>query len=310
MFKWDGTDITDLISHSNITCSCKKFNKIEYWIIRYYPDINNDEPKLVKECEEICMIRSCKNGISCLIDELKPIFGLRKLGTHWCKYGPKNKTKILIKANIINNNHNNSNNHNNNEDKTIMGNYMIPSGYIPVGYVPVGVQSEIKSEVKSEVIQLNNIPEGYVKEDLSTVGEDITLNNLPASEITDLLTLQVQEIFTFRELLGVTISFESSIIVRENSRKELYPISFYDPNMATFDTKIIPYTILDKWFKDTSIDEVVKRLLKIYDINKLGVTLHNLRTQIENTINRVDRNLISYKEYILTRITQRLQTTL
>lgn len=233
MFKWDGTNITDIISESDIYEA--KYNGKTYWIIKY---IDNDD----KLHEEICMVRSCKNSISCLIDELKPVFGLPKVGTHWFKQGAK--MKMLLKC------------------------------------------------VKTK--------EGYIK-------EEITLNKI--NIYTSLMMLQIQEIFTFRELLGITCSYESSIVIRE-MRKNVYPLSFYEPNMTIDDRKVIPFTILDKWFLGTSMDEVVKRLLKINKIDRIGEVLHNIRGKIEKTIERVDRRAITYKTCIMNRITERLQTSL
>ena len=233
MFKWDGTNITDIISESDIYEA--KYNKKTYWIIKY---IDNDD----KLHEEICMVRSCKNSISSLIDELKPVFGLPKVGTHWFKQGAK--IKMILRC--------------------------------------------IKTK------------EGYIK-------EEITLNKI--NTYTSLMMLQIQEIFTFRELLGVTCSYESSIIIRE-TRKNVYPLSFYEPNMTVDDRKVIPFTVLDKWFSGTSMDNVVKRLLKINKIDRIGEVLHNIRGKIEKTIERVDRRAITYKTCIMNRITERLQTSL
>ncbi len=80
--------------------------------------------------------------------------------------------------------------------------------------------------------------------------------------------------------------------------------------MAIDDKKIIPYTILEKWFVDTSIDEAVRRLLKVHHINKMGEVLYRIRNQIEQVVERVDRRNISYKMSIMNRISERLQTTL
>nr|QBK91509.1 MAG: uncharacterized protein LCPAC302_01290 [Pithovirus LCPAC302] len=232
MFSWDGSDISSLLSNADIYET--KYNKIKYWLIQYEYDDNI--------FEEVCIARSCKYSTSCLIDELKPIFGLQKLGTHRLKY--KNGTMLLIKC--------------------------------------------------------ARTGEGYIKEELN-------LNKIDT--FTPLLVLQIQEIFAFRELLGVTRSFNSSIILRE-SKRTVYPVSFYDPNMLTTDKKIIPFSVLERWFKNTTIDEVVKRILKVRDINKLSTVLHNLRNQIEEVINRVDRTSIFYKNCIMNRITERLQTSL
>ncbi len=234
MFKWDGTDVTNIISTSDIFGT--KFNKLEYWVVQY----TNLETK--EEFSETCLVRTIINSLPCLIDELKPVFSLQKLGTHWCRQG--GKTRLLIKC-----------------VKTL---------------------------------------EGYVK-------EEITLDKIDI--ITPLLKLQVQEVFAFRELLGVTCSYESSIIIREG-RNMPYPVSFYEPNMVIADTKVIPFNILEKWFEDSSIDIVVKRLCKIHNIDKIVTVLHNIRTRIDVIIERVDRRAISFKTIILNRVTERLQTTL
>lgn len=234
MFKWDGTDITELISKCDIYGA--KFNRLKYWVIQH----TNHESG--KASEETCIVKSSKNSLSCLADELKPVFGLPKLGTHWCRLNAK--TYILVKC--------------------------------------------------------NRTTEGYIK-------EEITLNMIDVS--TSLLKLQIQEVFAFRELLGVTCSFESSIVIREG-KSGYYPISFQEPSMATGDSKVIPFTILDKWFDDTSMDIVVKRLCRINNIERLSTVLHELRNQIEYIIERVDRRMITYKNCIINRITERLQTTL
>jgi hypothetical protein len=234
MFKWDGTDVTNIVTMADIFES--KFNKNKYWVIQY------TNPETNEKLEETCIMRVCKNSLPYLIDELKPVFGLQKMGTHWCRQGGKNR--ILIKT--------------------------------------------IKTQ------------EGYIK-------EEITLDMI--DRYTNLMKLQVQEIFAFRELLGVTCSYNSSIVIRE-SKSGYYPVSFYEPNMVTVDKKVIPFSVLDKWFDDSTIDTVVKRLCRIHSIDQMGNVLHDIRTRIEKTIERVDRRAISYKTCIVNRITERLQTTL
>ncbi len=243
MFKWDGTDVTNIIVRSDIYEA--EYGKHKYWVIK---NKNNDKMNTVEtnipkmDLTETCLVRTAKSTSPCLIDELKPVFGLQKLGTHWCKQG--GKTRILVRC------------------------------------------------VKTA--------EGYIKQEL----------RLDQVEVCPpLLKLQVQEVFAFRELLGVTCSYSSSVIIREG-RNSVYPISFYEPNMLITDKKTIPFTVLEKWFTNSSIDIVVKRLCKIHTIDKLGMVLHNLRGRIESVIERVDRRAITYKACIMNRITERLQTTL
>jgi len=239
MFKWDGTDVTDIISQSNIYEA--KYDKYKYWVIR------------LNSSTETCIVRNSKHTLPCLTDELKSVFGLQKIGTNWCKY--KGKIKILLRC------------------------------------------------VKT--------PEGYIKEELnlSKLENVSTSDNNLTGINSNLLKLQVQEIFTFRELLGITCSYASSIIVREG-KNSVYPISFYEPGMLTTDTKVIPFTVLEKWFGDTSIDTVVKKLCKIQTIDRIPIVLHNLRIKIEEIIERTDRRNIGYKDCIIIRVTERLQTTL
>lgn len=231
MFEWNGTNITDILLKCNIYSAT--FNKITYWMI------NTDEDKTY-----ICRSRSSVSNFACLIDEIKEIFGLSKIGTHWCVI--RNKTYILTKCLFSDN--------------------------------------------------------GCVK-------EDIHLNELKEEDITDILKLQVQEIFTFRKLLGVTCTYDSSIIVRKGTCG-YYPISFYEPNMKMENDKTIPGTVLKKWFSDTTIDEVVKRICKIQKLDQITDVVFRIGYKLEEIIERVDRKSINHKNYILERITQRLQTTL
>ena len=228
LFNWDGSDVTDIISHSDIYEAV--YEKIKYWVIKY------------KEITEICMVKTTKTNIPCLIDELKSLFNLPKIGTQWCRQG--GKLRILFKC-----------------EKT---------------------------------------SEGYIKE---------TINLSQVTHCSPMLKLQVQEIFAFRELLGVTCSYTSSIHIRQG-KNGIYPISFYEPNMLTMEKTVVPETVISKWFEQTSIDDVVKRLCKIQHLDTLPILLHTLRTKIDVIIDRVDRRAISYKSCIINRITERLQTTL
>lgn len=225
MFKWDGTDVTNIISCSNVYEA--KYGKYKYWVITH------------EQKTEICIVRNSKNTLACLIDELKPVFELYKIGTHWYKQGAK--IKILLKC-----------------SKTEDG----------------------------------------------TIKEELTLKDI--KQYDDAFKSKIQNIFAFRELLGITCSYSSSIIVRNS----MVPVSFYEPNMLTEDKKIIPFTIIEKWFANSSIDEVVQRLCKINTLNGLVTVLHTLRTKIEDVIVRTDSRNIGYKDCIMNRITERLQTSL
>ena|SRR5436190_10553497 len=81
-FKWNGTFLGK-IEDDNIV-QIFKYNNFEYWNIQingYYTS---------------CLIRKTTTYTPCIVDELKPIFGLIKLGTHYGYY--KNGYVIFIRA--------------------------------------------------------------------------------------------------------------------------------------------------------------------------------------------------------------------
>lgn len=81
-FKWNGTYLGE-ISDENIK-NRFYYSSFEYWIVALDRYLTT------------CMVKKTKHYTTCLVDELKPIFGLNKLGTHYCKY--KTSYAILIRA--------------------------------------------------------------------------------------------------------------------------------------------------------------------------------------------------------------------
>ena len=226
MFKWDGSNITDFINNENTIIEEGVNEKKIYW------KITNGN------FTEICLIRSSTNTLPCLIDELKEVFGLEKIGTHWFKF--KSKNMILLKL-------------------------IREKDYI------------------LEELSLDQL--GFIKE----------------------LEDDVQKIFIFREILGMSKNFEKSIILR-NKGFYIRPISFYDPNMKpNCGGKVIPDTILNKWFKNTNLDEAVLKLFEIDKLENITFVLLKLKTKLEKICLRVDPNSITSMDEILSRIRGRLQ---
>jgi len=189
----------------------------------------------------LCIVRTCSSTLPCLIDELKPLFGLNKIGTHWIMH--KNKMKILTRANIS--------------------------------------------------------KDGYIK-------TDYTLNKYKNIDVE--LKRKIQNVFVFRELLGLDKSTESSIVLKKIKNK-IYPLSFYEPDILSCDT-VLSKIIVNKWFNDISMDKLIKDMLNIYNIKNITSIIHELRVQFEDIIERVDRNLITYCDVILERISLKLQYVL
>lgn len=88
MFKWDGSNISDFLNRKDVFWEEAIYKKYIIWRI-YYGDQT-----------ELCYIRASNSYLPCLIDEFKPIFGLEKIGTRWCKY--KGRYLILLKPNVQN----------------------------------------------------------------------------------------------------------------------------------------------------------------------------------------------------------------
>lgn len=114
---------------------------------------------------------------------------------------------------------------------------------------------------------------------------------------------EVQKIFLFRELLGVRANFEKNIVLRN---KGLYvnPISFNETEMEPHDNKkIIPETIINRWFKEETLNEV---LVKIFETDNINLVLLKLKSNLDEICLRVDKESISAVDGILTRIRSRL----
>jgi len=228
MFNWDGSNITEFINKKEIKIYEGENEKKTYWLIE------NEESKT----KEIVLVRSSVNILPCLIDELKIIFNLEKIGTHWLKF--HGKIYIIFRIEM--------------EDENVL--------------------------------------------------DEITLDQYKYDKNIE---KEVQRIFLFRELLGLTMNFEKNIILR-NKSLYIQPISFYETNMKPGNSgKVLPSTILDKWFKNTDLDTSTRVFFNIDKIENMNEILLTLKTKLEKVFNRVDPNSIMNIDEILTRIRSRLQ---
>lgn len=137
--------------------------------------------------------------------------------------------------------------------------------------------------------------------------EEITINNIMVN--SDPVFMQrIREIFTFREIFGLTITRERSIIVRWSDKSYIppYPVSYIEKEMKPYgSTDIISNVIEQKWFEEITIDEVVKSML-IYSNDSIIERISFIRGKIEDTVERIDRDLIWIVQPIIERLIQRL----
>jgi hypothetical protein len=242
-FTWDGSDL-GVIQSSCIIGSVVSTRKRRYWHL----DIGGHRV--------VCSVRMCLTSFPNIIDELKVVFGLPKVGTHRCILGSKNY--ILSKIDID------------------------------------PVNGDIKEEITLDYIQPDTkLANGQLVADAMFVA-------------------QVQELFVFRELLGVLRVIESTVDVhivpqRNGKRYTIYPVGRNETKMDPTQRELmIPRTIMDRWFCDTSIEDVTGRLVGIQSLETLSPGLASLRTRIENVVRRVDAQSIWISVYILERVMSRL----
>lgn len=237
MFTWDGSEVTDLIKKAIIEEGV--YEKSIYWRLTFINEGNKSE---------VCMLRRIYNVIPCLIDEIKPIFNLEKIGTHWIRHD--NKKFLLLRVKLD----------------------------------------------KEEIIH------------------DLTLNLLPFDEKYENLNYEIRKIFAFRDMLGMSRNTEKSIILRKINfvnYNYILPISFYDANMEPSTAKTrISQIILEKWFNDISVDEIIKKMLKVKYLDEITEVLYTLRKKLENVVQRCDSNHIIFVDEIIAKIGTKLQSIL
>lgn len=245
-FTWDGSDLTDWCNSCTIFTG--KLNKLHWWKI-----IDN------KDKIYLCFARTSSNGaIPCIIDELKPLFGLIKIGTHWVKL--KGKTYILYRPQLV-------------------------------------------GKKKKFMLVEQTLTE-WLSEKIDAAG------GIKHFQYDPMLVMQVQEIFAFRELLGISRTFESSLIVRKGLCGPSV-LSWYEPNMADHMKGNIPFTVLEKWFENynTDLATIVKKITKITSRDKLTQRIQEIQKDAEAVIKRIDDYHIRFADYLKTRIIDRVQST-
>lgn len=267
--KWDGSDLGEILESQVV--SRVYVEKDEYWTIEFSDqDLSgSNEDEVDKSQESVyvtCYVRSIVKNHANLVDELKPVFNLTKLGTHRAQY--KNRKLLLVKPIIV--------------DDTIV--------------------CDQKFNHDTCIID-----SGFIN--------------------------QMQELYVFREFLGVSNTYDKSIRIRKvSSRKPSlksaqntprtgnvgkssssrplirgYPISFHENSFHPERTdKVLPNTVLDKWFHNTTVNSVARRLLGVNSIEQIPECIFKLNSQIQDIVERVDRNLIEHVTHILDRVRNRL----
>lgn len=233
---WDGTFLG--VFPRTIIVGISETDKNTYWKLMF------DEDTV------ICISRKTKDAFPCVADELKTIFGLKKIGTHTIRIG-----------------------------KT-----------------------------------LYHLSRPRMAADNITIVEEIALNDTGISaDSNPTFTKQVQEILCFRDILGIVGAPEGRIIVRFDYGKLPFPLSSRELKTHLLQPKnpILSRAMLTKWFGDTTVAEVLMRIMHI-DLDEIKADYTSIysryQRQIDEIICRVDTNFVWYTNCIMSRISSHLLT--
>lgn len=123
---------------------------------------------------------------------------------------------------------------------------------------------------------------------------------------------QVRLNLAFRELFGITDTFDKSLIVQyknlESSTEIPLVISYLEPGSVAGSgdglAPILPQTMLDRWFPFDGRETLEKAMADLICLNRESpdVSIAYYRPLIEEVIIRLDANLITYLDLFLERL--------
>lgn len=147
---------------------------------------------------------------------------------------------------------------------------------------------------------------------------DIVVSTLEMSHplrSVEFIRTQVQEIFGFREILGINTSFDSHILLRDEAGNGVYyPISFCECSTSVGkEKKCIPETAYKRWFDEKVVlSSAIRRICMIpekydeYDCERKAEVITELLFKYSNAISdvieRIDAGYSLYTRYISERI--------
>lgn len=194
----------------------------------------------IKNVGQWVAVKPLKNMLPIIIDELKPLFGLTKIGTHIATVSGHNY--IIFRQN---------------------------------------------EQYQKDVRPFRDLR-------LSEAPRDMTNNGL--------FRQLVQYTYCFRMIIGVTCCFDRNIVIRKQNNWDM-PISTGENNV-NFQKHRISKTTLNKWYGEVRPDFVLQTMLNLDESSpeEVSATLSKLRSKIEATIMRVDKNEIWMSAYVMERV--------
>lgn len=138
--------------------------------------------------------------------------------------------------------------------------------------------------------------------------EEITIDNIYSSRSQD-FKRRAREVFVFRDIFGLSMTREKSIVVRWSDKSYIppYPVSFTENEMQfKEDIDVITIASEKKWFDGIDINDVFKSMLKVESESDISERVSYIRNKLEQTIERIDRDLIWIVQPVMEKLIRRL----
>lgn len=137
------------------------------------------------------------------------------------------------------------------------------------------------------------------------IQEEITLDEA-SDELRDKRASQVRRLLAFREIFGITETFERSLVIRAS-----HVLSFLEPNTIAGSRdgfrSIISELLLKRWFSQgsSSLERTIHDLICL-NRDTPEATIAYYRPLVEEVINKIDPELITYANLFFQRLTSYL----
>ena len=285
-FTWDGSFLGHFVSKRRLVDWEFIYQSTRYCQVRI---VDENGGKSVAICK---MRVSRDNLLPCIVDEIKPLFGLEKSGTHFVTIGRNSTIYILTKS------------------------------YLPVDKAGIwigGLQDDyiLRDLVKAEK---NHRKKGSAEKSENEEESEFNLSDIHSDEFMR----QVQKILVFRSIIGAGKCNNSGVYVRiidgeptclSIDEKKIDPVN---PKSTA-----ITDTILKAWFSDGGVNKkdvleqiddkisgLLHEMLEIDDDDEEeeDVVLANLKIGIDTIINKIDKSYIGISSKIRNNIMDKLQS--
>jgi polyribonucleotide nucleotidyltransferase len=117
----------------------------------------------------------------------------------------------------------------------------------------------------------------------------------------------------FRDILGLTQSYEKSVILRVpfNRRDSAYPVSFIDGTIKVDNIKrLTSGKVKNRWYGTRTNDEIVLSMFNITNEQEMTERVFYIRASIEEVINRIDDSCVWMIQFFIDRITEAILSSL